>query len=203
MDSTHILEAKHGFILGSEGGGKSTFIRKKIEESNRLCAYITVHNEDFGDQICITINEPSEELKDLAISQIREELQKGTISFVIKVDFGRTGQVLGIEYLNDVLIEFLYNNKKYTIVLDDAQSMTRSTKKTYQRLLEQNAFSVVSVLQYIDDESRYVLDYAAQVCIFKISPSVIPYLEEKGLLVKNDTRVFDLKPGEFIKAHIS
>jgi|GEM_PF-1826470 len=197
-----LLETKHGFVIGSEGSGKSTFIRNLIKESSRPCVYITVHNEDFGDDFYITINESSDELKNTAITKIHEQLSKDT-SFSIKVAFGYTGQIKGVEYLHDVLTEILQNNKNYTLVIDDAQSMATGVlnenyKETYKKLLEQKIFSVVSVFHMIDDELKYIFDYAEKTYIFKISGSIFRYLEEKGLLTMDDVKVVDQKVGEFI-----
>lgn len=197
-----LLEAKHGFVIGSEGAGKSTFIRNLIKESLRPSVYITVHNEDFGDDFCITINEPSDELKNIAIAKIHEQLQKDT-SFVIKVAFGHIGSKEGVEYLHDVLTEILHTNKNYTIIIDDAQSMATGVykqvfKETYIKLLEQKIFSVVSVFYMINDELKYIFDYAEKTYIFKISGSIFPYFEEKGLLTMDDIKVAYQKIGEFI-----
>jgi len=193
-----LLEAKHGFVIGSEGAGKSTFIRNLIKENSRPCVYITVHNEDFGDNFCITINGSSDELKNIAITSINEQLEKNT-SFVVKVDFSRTGHLLGTEYLRDVLIELLESNKNHTVLIDDAQSVVAGKfQETYKKMLEQKLFSVVSMLSWIDIESKYIFEYAEKTYIFKISPSIFPYFEEKGLLTMDDVKVVDQKVGEFI-----
>lgn len=198
MDNSQLLTAKHGFVVGVEGAGKSTFVRNLLKNNAPKSIYITVHNEDFGNDLCVSINEPLDELKDNAIAKIHELLAQDK-SFIVKVDYGYTGQMKGVEYLNDVLNEILDNNKDFILAIDDVQSIVQGAFQiTYKKLLQQKTFPVISVAHHIDDESKYVFEYAKKTYIFKLSPTNFEVFEERGLLSKRDMSVFEQKVGEFI-----
>lgn len=194
----NILQAKHGFIFGSGGSGKTFFVRNLIEQELQKCIYITSHNEDYGNTLCITINEPSVELKNIGVSKINEYINQGE-SFVIKIASSYVGDILATEYLKDVLFEILNCNKNFTLIIDDALRATiGENKNVYEKLLSQKLFSVVSIFQYIYPGTEYVFNYAEVVYLFKISPSDFEGFEQRGLLSKNDFAVLEQKVGEYI-----
>lgn len=197
MDSSKLLTAKHGFVIGIGGSGKSDFVRNLIKENSQKCIYISIHNEDFGDIPCITIKEPSSEIKNLEVLKISQYITNNE-SFVIKIASGYVGQMLASEYLNDVVLEILKWNKSFTLVIDDTIFIAGQFQETYKKLLTQKEFSVISIFQNINPEIKYIFDYAEQIYLFKLSPTDFESFEEKGFLSKDDLKVFDQKVGEYI-----
>lgn len=192
----NILNQK-ALVLGTAGVGKTTFLLNEIRKSNQKCVYISIHAEEIEDLPIIKINKPEDSSKDLEISKIKSFLETDK-SFVIQVQLGYVGQVLGMTYLNDVLLEILDKNKYFTVVLDDARYIAGSDfSDTYKKLLEQDIFPVVSSCPYMENV-EYIFDFVDKVYLFKISHSDLDILKSRNLISESDTNILDQKVGEYI-----
>lgn len=197
-DNSQLLTARHGLVVGVEGSGKSTFVRGLLKNNLHKNIYITTTNENFEGDICISINEPSDDVKDSVLKTIREMLEQER-SFVIKIPYSFVGQMKGIEYVNEILHEILETNKDFLVVIDNVRSVAGGNHQNiYRELLAQKAFSVLSIISSVDEELDYIFDYVEKVYIFKISPTNFSVFERRGLLSENDIAVFDQGAGEFI-----
>ncbi len=192
----NILNQK-SLVLGTAGVGKTTFLLNEIRSSNQKCIYISIHAEEIENLPIIKINNPDEGLKAVEISKIKSFMENGK-SFVIQVQLGYVGQVLGMTYLNDVLLEILDKNKDFTVVLDDARYIAGSDfSNTYKKLLEQDTFPVISVCSYMENV-EYIFDFVDKVYLFKVSRSDFDVLKTRNFISDSDTSIFDQKVGEYI-----
>lgn len=192
----NILSQK-ALVLGTAGVGKTTFLLNEIRSSNQKCIYISMNAEEIENFPIIKINNPDEGLKAIEISKIKSFMENEK-SFAIQVQLGAVGQALGMEYLNEVLLEILDKNKEFTVVLDDVRYIAGSDfSDTYKKLLEQKAFPVISVCSYMENV-EYIFDYVEKVYLFKVSPTDFNILKSRNFISDSDTGVFDQKVGEYI-----
>jgi hypothetical protein len=192
----NILSQK-ALVLGTAGVGKTTLLLNEIRNSNQKCIYISIHEEEIENFQIIKINKPDEELKAVEVSKIGGFIENGK-SFAIQVQLGYVGQVIGMAYLNDVLLEILDKNKDFTVVLDDARYIAGSDfSDTYKKLLEQNTFPVISVCPYMENV-EYIFDFVEKVYLFKVSPTDFDILKARNFVSDSDTGIFDQKVGEYI-----
>lgn len=197
MNPSNIITAKHGFIIGNEGSGKTTLAKKLIIEKTQKCIYLSMYNDDYGDLPTITINDRSPETKDAELAKIESYIQNNE-SFVIRVPSGYVGHMNCLQYRAEVITEIIRVNTDFTLIIDDAVSLAHEYRDVFMKLLQQKQFTVISIFHSISTETEYIFDYAVLWYIFKLSPTNFEFFEKRELLSSGDLTILNQQVGEYI-----